>query len=211
MVAVAGQRLLSGCLSARRDENAFAERQRAWFPNLRGVLSHTGGRDLEQLAACIAIDWSDAKPAVGLVEASTSQHASFVLTHTPAALAAWATALRTRVAGRKLAVGLEPSRGPRISALLPDDVRVRYPSPPATRAQYRPAVSPSRATDAPRDADDRLEWRLPQRDHLKAWRPDQAQTRTRPYLVDHRRRLVHDRTRRSHRLTARLKADGPQG
>jgi ribosomal protein S15P/S13E len=211
MVAVARQRILRGCLSARRYDNAFAERQRAWCPNLRGGISQTGGRDLEQLAACIAIAWSDAKHAVWLVDASTSQTASFVLKHTPEALAAWATALRTRVAGRKLAVCLEPSRGPLISALLPYDFRVLYPIHPATRAKYRQAVAPSRATDDPRDADDLLEWRLHQRDHLKAWRPDQAKTRTRQYLVQHRRRLVHDRTRLSHRLTARLKAYCPQG
>jgi transposase len=165
---------------------------------------------MEQFAAFIAIDWSDAKHDVCLVDASTSQKESFVLKHTPEELAAWATALRTRVAGRKIAVCLEPSRGPLISALWPYDFLVRYPINPATLAQYRQACSPSRANDDPRDADDRLEWLLHQRDHLKAWRPDHAKTRTRPYLVEHRRRLVHDRTRLSHRMTALLKAYFPQ-
>jgi hypothetical protein len=133
---------------------------------------------MEQFAAFIAIDWSDAKHEVWLVDTSTSQKASFVLTHTPEELAAWATALRPRVAGWKRAVGLEQSRGPLLSALLPHDWLGLSPITPATLAKDRQAFSPSRAKDAPRDADSRLALRLHHRDHLKAGRPDKAKTRT---------------------------------
>jgi hypothetical protein len=108
---------------------------------------------MEQVAALIAIDWSDAKPAVWLVDTSTSQTASFVLKHTPEELAAWATALRTRFAGRQIAVWREQSRGPLIDARLQDDFRVLDPIHPAPLAKYRHAFSPRRANDAPRDAD----------------------------------------------------------
>jgi ribosomal protein S15P/S13E len=165
---------------------------------------------MEQFAAFIAIDWSDAKHDVCLVDTSTSKKESFVLKHTPEELAAWATALRTRFAGRKIAVCLEQSRGPLIYALLQYDFLVLYPINPATLAKYRQAFSPSRAKDDPRDADYLLELLLHHRDHLKAWRPDHAKTRTLQYLVEHRRRLVHDRTRLSHRMTALLKAYFPQ-
>jgi transposase len=165
---------------------------------------------MEPFAAFIAIDWSDAKHDVCLVDASTSKKEAFVLKHTPEELAAWATALRTRFAGRKIAGCLEQSRGPLLSALLPYDFLVLYPINPATRAKYRQAFSPSRAKDDPRDADDLLELLLQHRDHLKAWRPDHAKTRTRQYLVEHRRRLVADRTRLSTRMTALLKAYFPQ-
>lgn len=165
---------------------------------------------MEQFAAFIAIDWSDAKHDVCLVDASTSKKESFVRKHTPEELAAWATALRTRFAGRKIAVCLEQSRGPLIYALLQYDFLVLYPINPATLAKYRQAFSPSRAKDDPRDADYLLELLLHHRDHLKAWRPDNAKTRTLQYLVEHRRRLVHDRTRLSNRMTALLKAYFPQ-
>lgn len=165
---------------------------------------------MEPFAAFIAIDWSDAKHDICLVDASTSKKESFVLKHTPEELAAWATALRTRFAGRKIAVGLEQSRGPLIYALLQYDFLVLYPINPATLAKYRQAFSPSRAKDDPRDADYLLELLLHHRDHLKAWRPDNAKTRTLQYLVEHRRRLVHDRTRLSNRMTALLKAYFPQ-
>jgi transposase len=51
---------------------------------------------------------------------------------------------------------------------------------------------------------------LQHRDRLKAWRPENAKTRTLQYLVEHRRRLVNDRTRISNRMTALLKAYFPQ-
>jgi transposase len=166
---------------------------------------------MEQFAAFIAIDWSDATHDSCLLDVSTSKPESFLLRHTPEDLEAWATALRTRVAGQKMAVCLEPSRGPLISALLKHDFLVLSPINPATLAKSREAFSPSRATDDPRAAEYRLEWLLQHRDRLKAWRPEKAQTRTRHYLVEHRRRLVNDRTRIRNRMTARLKADFPQG
>jgi hypothetical protein len=176
----------------------------------RGGVSPSEGMSRAQVAAVIAIDWSDAKQDSGRLDMSPSTTTSCLLMHTPDALEAWATALRTRVAGPTRAVGLEPSRGPRSSALLTHDVRGLSPINPATRATYREAFSPRRAQDEPREAADRLAWRLPPRDRLKAWRPAKAKTRTRHYLGEHSRRLVNDRTRLSPRMTARLTAYFPQ-
>jgi transposase len=165
---------------------------------------------MEQFAAFVAIDWSDAKHDVCLVDVSTSKKESLILKHTPEELDAWATALRTRFAGQKIAVCLEQSRGPLIYALLKYDFLVLYPINPTTLAKYREAFSPSWAEDDPQDADYLLELLLHHRDRLKAWRPDHAKTRTLQYLVEHRRRLVNDRTRISNRMTALLKAYFPQ-
>jgi Transposase len=164
----------------------------------------------EQFAALIAMDWSDATHDLCLFATSPSRQADSVLTPTPAALAAWATARRTRVAGRPIAVCLEQSRGPPICALLKYALLVLDPSDPATLAKDRDAFSPSRAKDDPRDADDRLALLLQRRDRLQAWRPANAKTRTLHYLVAHRRRLVNDRPRLSSRMTAPLKAYVPQ-
>jgi transposase len=164
---------------------------------------------MEQLAACVAIDWADAKHDLCLLDVATGQKEAGILQHTPQELEAWATALRTRFAGQPIAVCLEPSRGPLLYALLKDDFLVLYPLHPATLAKYREAFSPSRAKDAPQDAAYILELLLHHRDRLKAWRPDNAKTRTRQSLVAHRRRLGNDRTRSSHRMTALLKADFP--
>jgi transposase len=165
---------------------------------------------MEQFAALIAIDWSDAKHDICLFDTATSKQEDSILKHTPEDLEAWATALRTRFAGQQIAVCLEQSRGPLIYALLKYDFLVLYPINPATLAKYREAFSPSRAKDDPRDADYMLELLLQHRDRLKAWRPENAKTRTLQYLVEHRRRLVNDRTRISNRMTALLKAYFPQ-
>jgi hypothetical protein len=165
---------------------------------------------MEQCAAFVASDWSDTKHDICLVDVATGKKESLSLKHTPEELDAWATAWRTRCAGPLIAVCLEPSRGPRISALWKSDFWVLSPVNPPTLAKYREACSPSRAQNAPRAADDRLELRLQQRDRRKAWRPDHATTRTRQDLVEDRRRLVNERTRLSHRMTAVLNAYGPQ-
>jgi transposase len=165
---------------------------------------------MEQFAAFVAIDWSDAKHELCLLDVATGKKEAGIRKHTPEELAAWATALRTRFAGQPMAVCLEPSRGPLIYALLKYDFLVLYPINPATLAKYREAFSPRRAKDEPRDADYLLAWLRHHRNRLKAWRPDHAQTRTLQDLVEHRRRLVHDRTRIRNRMTALLKAYFPQ-
>ena len=73
---------------------------------------------MEQFAAYVAIDWSDQKHDVCLVDASTGKKECLVLKHTPEALDQWTTTLRTRFNGNKVAVCLEQSRGPLIYALL---------------------------------------------------------------------------------------------
>ena len=54
---------------------------------------------MEQFAAFIAVDWSDAKQDICLLDASPNKQEHCVLPHTPEELEAWATALRTRFAG----------------------------------------------------------------------------------------------------------------
>jgi hypothetical protein len=76
---------------------------------------------MEQFAAFVAIDWSDTKHDICLVDVATGKKESLILTHAPEELDAWATALRLRFGGRPIAVCLEPSRGPLISALLKYD------------------------------------------------------------------------------------------
>jgi hypothetical protein len=152
---------------------------------------------MERCAAFIAIDWSDAKHDLCLLDVSTSTKESFILKHTPEDLEAWATALRTRFAAQKIAVCLEQSRGPPHLCALEPRFFIRNPIKPATLAKYREAFSPSRAKDDRRDAEYMLELLLRHRDRLKAWRPENAKTRTLPYVVEHRRRLVNDRTAES--------------
>lgn len=160
-------------------------------------------------AAFIGIDWSDAKHDLCLVAAASHTKEFSVLEHTPAAIADWAAGLRLRFGGRPVAVCLEQSRGPLLFALLQFDFLVLYPVNPSTLASYREAFSPSRAKDDPTDADYLAEILITHRDRLSPWLPDDDRTRTLTFLVEHRRRLVDDRTRISNRMTSLLKAYFP--
>gem|GEM_PF-344027 len=163
-----------------------------------------------QFAALIGIDWSDAKHDICLVDTATGAQESSVIKHTPESLDEWARALRTRFRGERIAVCLEQSRGPLIYALLKYDFLILYPINPQTLARFREAFTPSRAKDDPQDAAYLVELLIHHQERLKAWLPDDERTRTLQLLVEHRRRLVGDRTRISNRLTALLKGYFPQ-
>jgi transposase len=165
---------------------------------------------MNEYAAYLGIDWADSKHDLCLLDAATGQQTQLVIKHTPEAIAEYVTSLRVRYQGRPVAVGLEQSRGPLLFALLQYDFLVLFPINPTTLARYREAFSPSRAKDDPSDAAFAAELLQQHRDRLKPWRPDDEQTRTLRYLVEHRRRLIGDRTRTSNRLTSLLKCYFPQ-
>jgi hypothetical protein len=57
---------------------------------------------MEPFAAFVAIDWSDTKHDICLVDVATGKKESLLLTHTPEALDAWAAALRTALPASRL-------------------------------------------------------------------------------------------------------------
>jgi transposase len=170
----------------------------------------SGGLLMTEYAAYLGIDWADKKHDLCLVDAATSRKTKQVLPHTPQAIAEYFTNLRSRYPGQLIAVGLEQSRGPLLFALLQYDLLVLYPLNPTTLAKYREAFTPSRAKDDPSDAEYAAELLMKHNDRLKAWHPDDPETRTLRYLVEHRRRLSGNRTRISNRLTSLLKCYFPQ-
>jgi len=165
---------------------------------------------MNQYAACLGIDWADKKHDLCLLDAVTGKKTRLVLPHTPQAINEYFSNLRARYAGQPVAVGLEQSRGPLLFALLQFDFLVIYTINPTTLAKYRQAFSPSRAKDDPTDAEYAAELLMKHSDRLKCWHPDDDQTRTLRYLVEHRRRLIGDRTRISNRMTSLLKCYFPQ-
>jgi transposase len=165
---------------------------------------------MNQYAAYLGIDWADKKHDLCLLDTATGKKTRLVLPHTPQTINEYFTGLRARYPGQQIAVGLEQSRGPLLFALLQFDFLVIYTINPTTLAKYRQAFSPSRAKDDPTDAEYAAELLMKHSDRLKCWHPDDDQTRTLRYLVEHRRRLIGDRTRLSNRLTSLLKCYFPQ-
>src|SRR5262245_10025286 len=164
----------------------------------------------DTFAAFIGIDWADARHDGCLQAAGTAKREGFQLEHTPEAIDAWVTTLRTRFNGQPLAVCLELTKGPLVSALRKYDFLVLFPINPLTLARYREAFTPSRAKDDPTDAALQLELLLPHRDQLQPLQPQSPPMRALAQLVEHRRRVVGDKVRITNRLTSTLKHYCPQ-
>ena len=156
-------------------------------------------------AACVGIDWADAKHDGCRQPAGSATRACFQLEHTPEAIDAWVTTLRTRFHGQPVAICLELTTGPLVSALRTYDFLVLFPLNPLTLARYREAFTPSRAKDAPTDAALQLALLLTHRDQLQPLQPQSPTMRALEQLVEHRRRVVGDTVRLTNRLTSTLK------
>ena len=94
-------------------------------------------------AAFVGIDWADRKHDICLQVSGADGVEASVVEHRPRAIEEWAHKLRERFAGRRIAVCLELSQGPIVSALLEHDIFVIFPVNPSTLAKYRRAFTPS--------------------------------------------------------------------
>ena len=159
----------------------------------------------EAFAAFVGIDWADAKHDGCLQVAGSAKREYFQLEHTPEAIDAWVTTLRTRFNGQPVAICLELNKGPLVSALCKYDFLVLFPINPLTLARYREAFTPSRAKDDPTDAALQLELLLTHRDKLQPLQPQSPTMRALTQLIEHRRRVVGDKVRITNRLTSTLK------
>src|SRR5262245_50524074 len=165
---------------------------------------------VDEFAAFIGLDWADRKHDVCLHAPGLERLERAVVEHRPAAIEAWARALQKRFGGRPIAVGLELSRGPIVSALLEYDFFVLFPINPNSLAQYRRAFTPSHAKDDATDAELALDILLRHRDKLKPLHPESAAMRSLQRLVETRRSFVQARVRITNRITHALKAYFPQ-
>src|SRR5215475_5975999 len=159
----------------------------------------------EAFVAFVGIDWADAQHDVCLQTAGSAKRECFQLEHTPEAIDAWVTTLRTRFHSQPVAICLELNKGPLVSALRTYDFLVLFPINPLTLARYREAFTPSRAKDDPTDAALQLELLLTHRDKLQPLHPQSPAMRALEQLVAHRRRVVGDKVRITNRLTSTLK------
>ena len=166
-------------------------------------------KNINEFAATVGWDWADKKHDLWLHPADDSKAQHIILAQSPEALHEWVAKVRERFAGRPVAIGLETSRGPVISALLSYDFIVLFPLNPKALKNYRAAFSVSGAKDDRSDAMlleeyVRLHW-----EKLKALEPDTVQTRTLAGLVETRRNLVDQRTRLVEQLHSVLKTYYP--
>jgi len=161
-------------------------------------------------AALVALDWADQTHAFKLLDRTTARYEQGMLSATPAALNEWINELGRRFNQRPIAVALEQSRGSLVYQLVKYPQLVLYPVHPNRSAQFRQALHPSGSKSDPNDAAVLLELLEHHRQHLRQLAPESADTRELHMLVEHRRRLVDEKTAWSNRLTAALKSYFPQ-
>jgi transposase len=162
------------------------------------------------IVAWVGLDWADQAHAVCLQAAGSSHLERCELKHTAEALQLWVAELRSRFPQGRVAIALEQSRGALFYALMTYDFLVLYPIPPKALADYRKALYPSGSKDDPGDAQLLLEFLRKHLERFRPWVADDAPTREIAFLVQHRRKLVDDRTALTNRLQALLKGYFPQ-
>ncbi len=157
----------------------------------------------------VGIDWADSKHDVCIQSKSSDEREFAVVRHRPEAIDAWVKDLHQRYGGR-IAIAVELSKGPIVSALQKYDFIDLFPINPATLARYREAFQPSRAKDDPTDAELAVDILLRHPEHFKRLKPQSAEMRALTTLVEQRRSLVNDRGRITNRLRSALKQYYPQ-
>ncbi|HKM84275.1 MAG TPA: IS110 family transposase [Candidatus Acidoferrum sp.] len=164
---------------------------------------------LTDFAATLGLDWADQKHDLWIQPADGSKAQHLRLEQTPEAIHEWVAKLRERFGNRPVALAVETSRGPVISALMAYDFIVLFPVNPKALKDYRAAFSVSGAKNDRSDAQLLEQFVRLHRDKLLALEPDTELTRKLAGLVEDRRRLVDERTRLVNQLHSRLKTYYP--
>ena len=168
-----------------------------------GALNESG------FVAYVGIDWADKKHDACLQETNSEQREFVVIPNKVELIEEWAQSLYKRF-GSPIAVAVELTKGPIVSALQKYDFFVIFPINPSTLAKYREAFTPSRAKDDPTDAELAVDLILRHPEHFKPLKPQSVEMRTLTSLVEQRRTLVNDKNRTTNRLRCALKQYYPQ-
>jgi transposase len=165
--------------------------------------------ELSQFTAIVGMDWADKKHDVCVRATGSRQRKTYQIQHKVDKIDEWARSLHRRHGG-PIAVALELSKGPIVSALQKYDFFVIFPIDPTTLANYRKTFTLSGAKDDPTDAELALDLLLCHADHFQALEPQSIEMRALMTLVEQRRRLMNDRVRITNRLRNALKQYYPQ-
>jgi transposase len=158
----------------------------------------------------IGLDRSDAKANLFYIDTRSKRRWSQILDTAPERLHDWLAKLRQEYPKARVALCLEQ---PAINVILfiEDYAWITlYPINPITLQKFREAFVTSRAKDDAKDAEHLAELLLTHHDKLKAWSPEDSQTRRLQQAVLHRRAVVDERTGLTNRLQALLKQYFPQ-
>jgi transposase len=160
-------------------------------------------------AATIGLDWADQKHDLWIQAASGGKPEHLILEQTPEAIHEWVAKMSQRFSNRRIAIGVETSRGAIISALQAYSFIVLFPINPKMLCSYREAFCVSGAKDDRTDAMLLEEYVRFHFAKLRPLHPDTELTRKLGGLVENRRDLVDERTRLVNQLHSLLKTYYP--
>jgi transposase len=155
----------------------------------------------------IGMDWADQKHDVYVIDRN-GKGFHRVLEHSAENIEAWVGDMLKLAGGQPIAIMLEQSRGALIYALMFREDVLLYPVNPKQLARYResyPGVGKNDPTDAmylARMLTERITT-------LKAWQPDDENTRLIANLSQQRRKIVDGQTKLRQQLTALIKSYFP--
>lgn len=160
-------------------------------------------------AATVGLDWADQKHDLWLQPAGSTRPEHIKLPQSPEALHDWVAQMAQRFGNQPIALAIETSRGPLLSALLAYEWITIFPINPKALASYRDAFCVSGAKDDRSDAQLLEQYLRLHREQLRPLCPDTPLTRRLAGLVEKRRALVDERTRLVNALHAELKTYFP--
>jgi transposase len=158
----------------------------------------------------IGLDRSDTKADLCLIDTHSANQWAHTISTSPEALHAWLTDLRQRHPQARVALVLEQPALNLLGFLEPIDWITLYAINPISLQKFREAFVISRAKDDTKDAYYLAELLLAHHAKLKAWHPEDPQTRLLQQLVTHRRGVIDERTALTNCLQALLKQYFPQ-
>ena len=138
----------------------------------------------------IGLDRSDRKADLHFINTTTGETRSESLASSPENLRQWLLKLRQQHPKASVGIYLEQPAGHLIPFLETYDWITLYPINPISLQKYRETFITSRARDDGKDAQYLAELLANHRDKLKAWQPQDSQTRLLQQLVAHRRAVV---------------------
>ncbi len=155
-------------------------------------------------SAYVGIDWAAAKHDICVQAGAGGRREFACISSQPEGIEAWAQALYRRFGG-PIAVALELSKGPIVSALQKYDFMVLYPINPSTLAKYRETFTPSGAKDDPTDVELAVDLITCHPQHFVPLKPQSVGMRKLIGLVEQRDKFVSDQGRLVNRLGRALK------
>ena len=164
-------------------------------------------KQLHEPGLFIGIDWADQKHDCYVIDRDGKGFHQ-ELKHSPEDIDTWVSEMLRRADGKPIAIMLEQSRGPLVHALMFRENVLLFPINPKQFARYRESY-PGGGKDDPTDALYLARMLRERIATLRAWQPDDENTRLLAHLSRQRRKLVDGQTKLRLQLLAQLKSYFP--